>query len=55
VKIKVVSEVLSKYDVCVKQYDVSDTTMPRHKSTKPEAGISYANLRAQKRNVSKIN
>jgi len=28
----------------VKKDDVSDTTTPRHKSTNPEAGISYANL-----------
>jgi hypothetical protein len=41
---KVVSEVLRKYDVCVKYDDVSDTNTPRHKSTNPEAGISYANL-----------
>jgi len=40
---KVVSEVLRKYVVCV-QYDVSDTTTQRHKSTNPEAGISYAKL-----------
>jgi hypothetical protein len=44
VKRKVVSEVLRKYDVCVKSDDISDTTMPRHKSTNPEVGISYAKL-----------
>jgi len=54
---KVVSEVLKKYDVCVcvcmYMYvcvvydDVSDTTKPRHDSTNPETGISYANLGPQ--------
>jgi len=33
------SEVLGKYDLCVKY-----TTMPRHKSTNTEAEISYAKL-----------
>jgi len=47
VKKKVVSEVL-KYNmcvcvcVCVQYDDVLDNTKPRHKSTKPEAGIPYA-------------
>jgi len=44
VKGKVVSEVLRKYDVCVKYNDVPHTTMPRHISTNPEAGVSFANL-----------
>jgi len=44
VKRKVVSEVLRKYDVCVKYDDFSDTTMPRHKSINPEAEISYAKI-----------
>jgi hypothetical protein len=44
VKRKTVSEVLRKYDVCVQYDDVSDTTMPQHKPTNPEAGISYVNL-----------
>ena len=37
-----VNEVLRKYDVCVKQDDVSDTTTPRHNSTNLEAEISCA-------------
>jgi len=49
-----VSGVLRKYDmyvyvcvcvcVCVQWDDVSDTMKPGHNSTKPEAGIPYANL-----------
>jgi hypothetical protein len=34
---------LRKYDVCVKEDAISDTTTPRHKSTNPEAGIYYTN------------
>ena len=33
--------------VCVVYDDVSDTTKPRHDSTNPETGISYANLGPQ--------
>jgi hypothetical protein len=42
VKKKGVSEVLRKYDVCVKYDDVSDTNMPKHNFTNLEAVISWA-------------
>jgi len=42
VKGRVVSEVLRKYDVCVKWDNDSDTTTPKHKSTNPEYGIFCA-------------
>jgi len=44
VKRKVVSKVLRKYNVCVKQDDISDTTMPRHNSTTLEADNSCTDI-----------
>jgi hypothetical protein len=42
-KKKVVSEVLRKYDACVKYDDFSDTTTPGHNSTNLEAEIFFGN------------